>query len=91
MIDCPNPDKLLKPGMFASARFESDMKNALVIPPTAVFQGPDCPFVYVRRQDRLFEKVPVTVENLGQGRMLVQEGLEEGETIIAEGGIYLSR
>ena len=91
VIDCSNPDKALKPGMFVSAQFGSDVKQALVIPSTAVFQGPEFPFVYVRKQDRLFEKTPVKVESRGPGQLLVLEGLEEGETILAEGGIYLSR
>lgn len=91
VLECTNPDKSLKPGMFVSARFESALKDALVVPATAVFQGLDHQFVYVRRQDRRFEKVPVKVESLDAGRMLVLEGLEEGQTIIADGGIYLSR
>ncbi len=91
VIECANPDKTLKPGMFVSARFESALKDVLIIPSTAVFQGPDHQFVYVRRQESRFEKVPVKVESLDAGRMLVLEGLAEGETIIADGGIYLSR
>ena len=91
VIECDNHDKSLKPGMFVSARFESVARDALVIPSTAIFQGQDHQFVYVRRQDRLFEKVPVKVESLNSGQMLVLEGLTEGDTIIADGGIYLSR
>ena len=91
VIECANPDKSLKPGMFVSARFETDEKDAIVIPSTAVFQGQDHQFVYVRKHDLVFEKVPVKVESLNSGQMLVLEGLEEGETIIADGGIYLSR
>ena len=49
------------------------------------------PFVYVLKEGLTFEKRPVRLESLDAGQMLVLEGLEEGETIIADGGIYLSR
>ena len=91
VIECANPDKSLKPGMFVSARFDVKDKDAIVIPATAVFQGREHPFVYVREEGLTFEKRPVRVESLDSGQMLVLEGLEEGETIIADGGIYLSR
>ena len=91
VIECANPDKSLKPGMFVSARFDVKDKDAIVIPATAVFQGREHPFVYVREEGLTFEKRPVRVESLDAGQMLVLEGLEEGETIIADGGIYLSR
>lgn len=91
VIECANPDKSLKPGMFVSARFETTVKDAIVIPATAVFQGQEHPFVYVRREDGLYEKSPVKVESLESGKLLVLEGLGEGETIIGNGGIYLSK
>ena len=91
MVECANQDRALKPGMFVSARFSGSMKDALTVPSTAVFQGPDSKFVYVQEEGLTFRKVPVETESLGGGRMLVSSGLEGGETVIAEGGIYLSR
>lgn len=91
VIECANPEKLLKPGMFVSARFDVMDKDAIVIPATAVFQGREHPFVYVQEEGLNFEKRSVRLESLDAGQMLVLEGLEEGETIIADGGIYLSR
>lgn len=91
VIECSNPEKALKPGMFVSARFTVKDKDAIVIPATAVFQSQEHPFVYVLKEGLTFEKRPVRLESLDAGQMLVLEGLEEGETIIADGGIYLSR
>ena len=91
VIECSNPEKALKPGMFVSARFTVKDKDAIVIPATAVFQGREHSFVYVQEEGLTFEKRPVRLESLDAGQMLVLEGLEEGETIIADGGIYLSR
>ncbi len=91
VVECPNPDRILKPGMFVSARFPKKLDNALAVPTTAVFQGTDSKFVYVRQNGLTFRKVPVEVQSLGEGRMLVTSGLEGGESIIANGGIYLSQ
>jgi len=38
-----------------------------------------------------FRKAPVQVESLEKGLQRVVSGLSGGETIIADGGIYLSR
>ena len=91
VIECSNPEKALKPGMFVSARFAVKDKDAIVIPSTAAFQGKEHPFVYVQEEGLTFEKRPVRLESLDAGQMIVLEGLDEGETIIADGGIYLSR
>lgn len=91
VVECINHDHLLKPGMFVSARFPVAVKNAVTVPSTAVFQGPNSKFVYVCQDDLVFKKTPVEVENIEGGRMLVTSGLEGGETIITKGGIYLSR
>ena len=90
VIECANPDKVLKPGMFVSAGFETERKGVVAIPSTALFQGPESQFVYVRKDDKSLEKRPVKTETLEKGRSLVLEGLEEGETILVSGGIYLA-
>ena len=91
VVECPNPDRILKPGMFVSARFPKVLDDALTVPSTAVFQGNGSKFVYVRQTGLTFRKVPVEVQSLDDGRMLVTSGLEGGENIIADGGIYLSQ
>ena len=91
VIECPNPDKALKPGMFVSARFSQNLQDALTIPSTAVFQGHGSKFVYVRQEGLVFKKIPVEVQSLPEDRLLVLSGLQEGDTIISDGGIYLSQ
>lgn len=91
VIECGNGHRLLKPGMFVSAVFQRHAESALTIPSSAVFQGPDGKFVYVQDAPGHFQKAPVEVESLEKGVQRVLSGLSAGETIIAEGGIYLSR
>lgn len=90
VVECDNASHLLKPGMFVSAQFGNRAAEVLAIPSSAVFQGEDAKFVYVQEEAMHFRKVPVRVESLEGGRQRVLSGLGGGETIIADGGIYLS-
>ena len=91
VIECNNGQRLLKPGMFVTVVFAHQEIEALAIPSSAVFQGKDSKFVYVQDTPGHFRMVPVQVESLEKGLQRVLSGLSGGETIIADGGIYLSR
>jgi len=90
VIECDNGQRLLKPGMFVTAVFAQRNEALLAIPASAVFQGRDATFVYVQDGPGHFCRVPVQVESLEKGLMRVLSGLSAGETIIADGGIFLS-
>ena len=90
VIECVNREQLLKPGMFVSAIFDRNDESVLAIPSSAIFQGEEGNFVYVQDSPGHFKKVLVNVESLEKGLHRVLSGLSGGETIIAEGGIYLS-
>ena len=90
VIECVNSEQLFKPGMFVSAIFERHAESMLAIPSSAIFQGEGGKFVFVQDSPGHFKKVQVSVENLEKGLCRVLSGLSGGETIIAEGGIYLS-
>lgn len=90
VIECDNAQRLLKPGMFVTAVFDRRAYEVIAIPSSAVFQGEGSKFVYVRDAENHFVKTPVRVESLDSTRQRVLSGLDGGETIIADGGIYLS-
>lgn len=90
VIECNNRERLLKPGMFVTAVFERHPESVLAIPSSAIFQGEDGKFVYVQDSPEHFKKVQVCVESLDKELCRVLSGLSGGETIITEGGIYLS-
>lgn len=89
IVECNNPDKRLKPGMFAHVHFTAKGQNAIQIPATAVMQGEDNPFVYVV-SGKKYEKRPVVVESGDDGMMHVISGLEINEVFVAEGGLYIN-
>lgn len=90
VIECANTDRLLKPGMFVSAVFESHSTAALLVPSSAIFQGEGSKFVYVQDSPGHFNKIQVIAENIEKGQSRILSGLSGGETIIVDGGIYLS-
>lgn len=90
VVECPNPERALKPGMFVSVSFRSAPSDRIVIPSSAVFQGDGTMFVYSQVESGVYRRTPVKVSGLDAGHQMVLDGLSEGDTIIADGGIYLS-
>lgn len=92
-VSCNNPDAKLKHGMYVSVHFMGEVKESVMVPTTAVFQGDNSNYVYVASdKDNVFERRNVTTgaSNDGKTKILVTGGLTPGEKIIAEGGLYLN-
>lgn len=89
-VTVPNPDRLLKPEMFAIVRvYAAPKPDVLTVPLAAVQNGSSGKIVFVQRSPDNFE---VRTVKLGdeQGEMVVvQEGLQEGERIVAKGAFTL--
>jgi len=83
-IELPNPEHLLKPGMFAEVDFGTAADENVLVPRDAVFQraGVDAVFVCAAGRVEFREVVP----GPSDGRMLaVLEGLEAGEMVVVSG------
>jgi multidrug efflux system membrane fusion protein len=87
----PNKDHKLWPGQFVrvTLRLTTQM-NALVVPNQAVQTGQDGEFVFVVKEDRTVESRPVTTSVRIDQDMVVNKGLELGETVVTEGQLRLS-
>jgi cobalt-zinc-cadmium efflux system membrane fusion protein len=93
----PNPDKLLKPGMFATVRLEADGRRHLAVPRKAVLRLGGTTLVFVRfgrapdGRVRFVERT-VVVDDNGRGSSVpVEHGLRLGEEVVVSGAIFLSR
>ena len=77
----PNPDKALRPGMFATARLSGGTRpNAIVVPQLAVQQGSNGHLVYVVKADGVAELRPVVVGDYeGDKDIVVVDGLKGGD------------
>ena len=81
-----NPDKILRPGMFARVRVDlGTRKDCLEVPERAVVELQGKSFLWVITQDGKAHQREVTVGEQNGSNMLVLKGLEPGERIVVEG------
>jgi len=80
-----NQHSLLWPGQFVNAVLTMDTQTATVIPAEAVQAGQQGSFVYVVKSDQTVEPRPVTVGETVAGKVIVQQGLASGETVVIDG------
>jgi membrane fusion protein (multidrug efflux system) len=84
-----NPERRLRPGMFARVTLVVDARNqALVVPESAIVQRGDGQFVY-RILDGKAELTRVELGLRQTGRIEVVAGLSEGDTVVTAGQIKL--
>jgi cobalt-zinc-cadmium efflux system membrane fusion protein len=89
-MELPNPDRKLKPEMYATIRVYSEPeKNVLVVPDQAVQRERDRKFVFVQRDAETFEVRDVTLGESNGEVVKVLDGLREGERIVTGGGFIL--
>jgi multidrug efflux system membrane fusion protein len=87
----PNHDHKLWPGQFVRVTLRLTMQqNATVVPNEAVQTGQNGSFVYVVKPDRTVESRPVTTGARVDQDLVIQTGLEPGETIVTEGQLRLA-
>ena len=86
-----NPDRSLRPGMFATALIRGlDAGGAVAVPQASVQRLDDRTVVFVPvGQGRYAVRDVVTNGPLGDGLVTVLEGLAPGEQVVSEGSFYL--
>jgi cobalt-zinc-cadmium efflux system membrane fusion protein len=89
LITCNNEDRKLKPGMFAGVRFINRPQPAILVPSTALLQAEEDACVFVCTGEGEYVKRMVKTATASLSESLIIEGLQAGEVIVSEGGIYL--
>ncbi len=85
-----NPDRTLKPEMFAMVRvFASPQPEALAVPLMAVQQDGTGKLLFVRQPDHRFESRRVLLGDELDGKTIVLEGLHEGEEVVVKGAFAI--
>lgn len=91
-----NPEKLLRPSMYATVRIDVDQRKALAIPRDALLRMGEYNVVFVRvaqsDDGRIhYERLPVDIVE-GDGPWLaVTHGLELGQAVVVTGAALLSQ
>ena len=89
-VAVPNPDRRLKPEMFASVRiYSSKTSDALTIPLAAVQRVGRSTMIFVQRDTQQFEARAVTLGEESGEVVRVLEGLREGEPVVVKGAFVL--
>lgn len=89
-LELPNPERKLKPAMYATVRVYSEPEaNALLIPESAVQRDRDRQFVFVEREPAIFEARDVKLGSSNGRELKVLDGLLEGESIVTNGAFVL--
>jgi len=82
-----NARNALFPSQFVNVRILLDtLKDAVVVPVTALRHGPNGDFVYVLQDDRTVRQVAVTQGVSTSDSVQITKGLDVGERVITEGG-----
>ncbi|HLK39776.1 MAG TPA: efflux RND transporter periplasmic adaptor subunit [Polyangiaceae bacterium] len=91
-----NPDKLLRPEMYATVQISVDQKRALAIPRSALLRLGEYKVVFVELGEGdgkvRFERLPVDVDEGESSQWLeVKHGLDAGQKVVVSGAILLSQ
>ncbi len=85
----PNTDEVLWPGSLVTVQLTLREEEAVVVPSIAVQVSQAGTFVFVVK-DGVAQVRPVKVARIVDGRSVISEGLEGGETVVTDGHLQLS-
>lgn len=90
-VEVPNPNRRLKPGMFATAEVVTGGASAkgIVIPSSAIQKIEGKPVAFVQQGDGSFAKKELQLGKEMSGRVEVKSGLKEGDQVVTEGSFTL--
>jgi len=80
-LTMPNPNLLLKPGMFVNVRLREPLGRQLFVPASAVLQGGSRQVVFVARGQGSFEPHEVQLGTRTDDGFVVLKGLQAGDTV----------
>jgi multidrug efflux system membrane fusion protein len=87
----PNPDRALWPAQFVKVRLILDvLKEAKLVPGTAVQIGQNGPYVFVVKSDSTLELRQVKPGQPQGDLMVITDGVQAGEMVVTSGQLQLS-
>jgi cobalt-zinc-cadmium efflux system membrane fusion protein len=87
--DVANPDRRLRPEMFADVTLMTDEQSVLTVPRGAVQQVGNKLVTFVARDERRFEAREVRIGEAANDYVQVKAGLVEGDEVVTQGSYAL--
>jgi cobalt-zinc-cadmium efflux system membrane fusion protein len=89
-IEVPNPDHILKPGMFAHAAIDTgSAREVIVAPESAVYELDGKEVVFVPTGNGGYSVRPVKLGSRGNATVEIIAGLKQGDQVVSKGGLAL--
>ncbi|WP_040508757.1 efflux RND transporter periplasmic adaptor subunit [Gluconobacter morbifer] len=89
-LACPNPDGLLRPGMYADVNLNVPDPDTIVVPKTALLMNNDQVSVFVETTPRTFRRRYINISYDEGDNVRVLSGLSAGERIVTTGAVLLN-
>ncbi|MBO9729820.1 MAG: efflux RND transporter periplasmic adaptor subunit [Chitinophaga sp.] len=89
LMECENPDHLLKPGMFVTVNFENTPQPTILVAPQSVLQQSNTSFVFRQIAANMYVRQIIKTNGLQNNKIVVKAGLAKNDTIISDGAYYL--
>jgi len=86
-----NSQRMLKAEMLGNARFERTLENGVLVPSRAVQLRGSQYWTYVQKEPGVFEGRKISVGYEGLDKVLVTNGLNDGELVVSDNGLLLAR
>ena len=86
----PNADHRLWPGQFVNVvTLLATDPNAIVVPSVAIQVGQQGSYVFIAKPDHTVDLRPVVVARTNGAESVVENGIQEGETVVTDGQLRL--
>lgn len=88
--DVENPEGLLRPDMYVSARLKTGDAEAVVVPQSAIVRVREMRYAIIRTSPDSYRRFAVKGYDLDGKRFAVTEGLEPGMKVLTDGAVLLN-
>ena len=88
--DIANPDGFLRPDMFANARLQIGLMQAIAVPQAAIVRDKDIRYAFIRTSPESYRRVIVKGYDLDGRRFAITEGVSPNDEILIQGAVLLN-
>ena len=85
-LEFSNPQNILKPGMTCNVRVKTSRDNSIIIPSKAITEQMGEYFVFVVNDSNKAIQHKILLGNVINDKVIVKQGLNEGDKIVTDGG-----